>query len=57
MIEKTVMDASMKTVETAQQGIEQLAKKAWSIMDAAAEKQQASQFLSENGIKAIQGKG
>jgi hypothetical protein len=57
MLEETVMDASTKTVETAQKGIERFVKKAWSIMDAAAEKQQASQYLSEKGIHAIQGKG
>jgi hypothetical protein len=57
MVEKTVVDASVKTAETMQRGLEQFVKKVWSIMDAAAEKQQASQYLSETGIRAIQGKG
>jgi hypothetical protein len=56
MVEKTVVDATLKTAQGIEKGAEQLVKKAWSIMDAAAEKQQASQYLSEKGIKAIQGK-
>jgi hypothetical protein len=56
MVEKTVVDTSLKTAQSIEKGFEQFIKKAWSIMDAAAEKQQASQFLSEKGIKTIQGK-
>lgn len=57
MVEKTVIDASVKTAQAVEKGAEQLVKKAWSIMDAAAEKQRASQYLSEKGIRAIQGRG
>ncbi|MCA9941790.1 MAG: hypothetical protein KC418_24295 [Anaerolineales bacterium] len=50
------IDTATKTVETAKQGVEALVKKAWSVMEAATEKEKASQYLSEKGIKAIQGK-
>jgi hypothetical protein len=56
MTEKTIMDTNLKTAETVQKSAEQFVKTAWSIMNAAAEKQQASQYLSEKGIKAIQDK-
>lgn len=50
------MDAAVKTAETVKRGVEGLMKKAWSVMEAATEKEKASQYLSEKGIKAIQGK-
>lgn len=53
MIEKTVVDTARRTAK----GAETLMKKAWSVMDAAAEKKQASQYLSDAGIRAVQGKG
>ena len=55
MVEKTAADASVKTAKTVEKGAERLLKKAWSMMDAAAEKQTPSQYLSDAGIKAIQG--
>ncbi|GAB4156546.1 MAG: hypothetical protein Fur0021_24870 [Candidatus Promineifilaceae bacterium] len=53
---KIAADATMKAAETAKRGLEGLVKKAWSVMEAAMEKEKASQYLSEKGIKAIQGK-
>jgi hypothetical protein len=52
-LEKVVTDTATKSVKVA----ENLVKKAWSVLDAATEKEKASQFLSDAGIKAIQGKG
>jgi hypothetical protein len=46
----------MKTAKAVEKGTEQLVKKVFSVMDAAAEKQTPSQYLSDAGIKAIQGK-
>jgi len=54
-MEKMAADATMKTAETAKRGVERLVKKAWSVMEAATEKEKASQYLSEKGIKAMQG--
>lgn len=56
MVEKTAADASIKTVKKVEKGVERLLKKAWSVMDAAAEKQPPSQYLSDVGIRSIQGK-
>jgi len=55
MLEKSVVDASVKTARTAEKGVEGLIKKAWSIMDSGAPKDKPSKFLSERGIRAIQG--
>lgn len=47
------------TQETAKQGVrtvETIFRKVWSIMDAAAEKQAPSEYLSSKAIAAIQGK-
>lgn len=51
-VEKTVVDTTVKSVKVA----ESLVKKAWSIMDAAGQKETASQYLSDAGVKAMQGK-
>lgn len=51
MIEKTVTDVVKTTTKLAETGL----KKAWSMMDAAIEKQAASEILSSKGLQAIQG--
>jgi hypothetical protein len=56
MIEKAATDAGIQAAKAAEKGAEHLVKKVFSIMDAAAEKQTPSQYLSEAGIKAVQGK-
>ena len=52
MIEKTITDAVKTTSRLVETGM----KKAWSILDAAVEKQPPSEALSKRGIRAIQGK-
>jgi hypothetical protein len=47
---------AMETARTVEKGLESLLRKAWSVMDAAAEKQTPSQYLSDVGIRAMQGK-
>lgn len=56
MIEKAVTDATLKTATSIEKSVEGVLKKAWSVMDAAAEKQTPSRYLSDAGIRAIQGK-
>lgn len=56
MTEKLVADATVKTAQTAEKGLESLVKKAWTIMDAAAEKETPSQYLRDQAIRSIQGK-
>lgn len=56
MIEKVAADQTVRVAAEVEKGAEQLLKKVWSIMDAAAEKQTPSQYLSDVGIQAIQGK-
>lgn len=56
MIEKTAADTTVQAAQEVEKKTEQLLKKVWSVMDAAAEKQTPSQYLSDAGIKAIQGK-
>ncbi len=56
MLEKTTTDVGIKAAKAAEKGAERLVKKVFSVMDAAAEKQTPSQYLSDAGIKAIQGK-
>lgn len=56
MTEKFVTDATVKTAQTAEKGLESLVKKAWTIMDAAAEKETPSQYLRDQAIRSIQGK-
>lgn len=56
MSEKLIADATVKTAQTAEKGAESLIKKAWSVMDAASEKQAPSQFLGDHAVRSIQGK-
>lgn len=56
-VEKVVADTAVKATQNVEKGVEQFIKKAWSVMDAAVEKQKASEYLSDKGIKSIQGKG
>ena len=56
MSEKLVVDATAKTARTAERGVEAFVKKAWSIMDAAAEKNKPSEYLRPEAIRSIQGK-
>jgi hypothetical protein len=51
MLEKTVADAVVTTAKVVETGL----KKAWSILDAASEKKAPSEYLSKDGISAIQG--
>lgn len=55
MSEKLIVDTTMQVVQMAEKGVETLIKKAWSIMDAATEKETPSQYLSERAIRSIQG--
>lgn len=55
MIEKTAADTTVQAAQEVEKKTEQLLKKVWSVMDAAAEKQTPSQYLSDAGIRAIQG--
>ena len=57
MIEKTVTDSAVKSAQKVEKGVESLVKKAWSVMDAAAEKQRPSQYMSDAGIRAMRGEG
>lgn len=50
-IEKVTTEAINTTIKMT----EQLIKKVWSVLEAAAEKEKASEYLSEKGIKAMQG--
>lgn len=54
--EKFAADAAFKTAQAVEKGAEQLIKKVWSVMEAAAEKPKASEYLSPTGIRALQGK-
>ncbi len=54
--EKLIVDSSVKAVKTTERAMEGLVRKAWSVMDAAAEKQKASQYLSDPAIRSMQGK-
>ena len=56
MSEKLVVDAAVKTAHAVERGAEALVKKAWSVMDAAAEKQKPSEYLSRRAVRSIQGK-
>lgn len=54
-MEKIVGD-TLSASKTAVRETEKLVKKAWSIMDAASEKAQPSEYLSPSAVKSIQGK-
>lgn len=47
---------AVEIVKTGIKNVEGLVKKAWSIMDAASEKQAPSKYLSSHAISAMQGK-
>lgn len=55
MSERLVTDATVKTAQAAEKAVEGLVKKAWSIMEAASEKQAPSQYLSEQAVSSIRG--
>jgi hypothetical protein len=48
---KAVTDAATQTMKVADTSI----KKAWSILDAATEKQSPSEYLGQRAVKSIQG--
>jgi hypothetical protein len=52
----TVMRDTVSVMKTAVKETEKLIKKAWSIMDAASEKAQPSEYLSPKAVQSIQGK-
>jgi hypothetical protein len=54
---ETIASEAVSVAKTATKITESLAKKAWSIMDAASEKAQPSEYLSTHAIQSIQGKG
>jgi hypothetical protein len=56
MSEKAMADAAVKTAQAAEKGMGRLVKKAWSVMDAATNKEAPSQYLSERAVRSIQGK-
>ena len=55
MPEELIAEA-VKTAQAAEEVVESLIKKAWSIMDAASEKKAPSQYLNDQAIRSIQGK-
>lgn len=56
MSEKLVVDATLSTARAMEKGAEGLVKKAWSVLDAASEKQKPSDYLRPEAIRSIQGK-
>lgn len=54
-MDKIVSD-TLSASKTAVRETEKLVKKAWSIMDAASEKAQPSEYLSPRAVQSIQGK-
>lgn len=54
-LEKAVVDTT-KVMQTTMRETEKLVKKAWSIMDAASEKAQPSEYLSPRAVQSIQGR-
>ena len=55
MTEKIAIDAAVKTADATRRGLEQLVRKAWSVMDAASEKRRPSEYLSGQGVRSIRG--
>lgn len=53
--EMVVREATSVAKKTVKEGAN-LIKKAWSIMDAASEKMQPSEYLSQKAVQSIQGK-
>lgn len=56
MVGKEIVDTSVKVGKSAEKVAEGFVKKAWSIMDASATKEKPSHFLSDQAIKAMQGR-
>jgi hypothetical protein len=56
MVSDTFVREATSITKTAIKETENLIKKAWSIMDAASEKAQPSEYLSPKTIQSIQGK-
>ncbi len=52
MEEKLIMDAAQRAMRLTETAL----KKAWSVMDAASEKDMPSKYLSPQTVEAIQGK-
>jgi hypothetical protein len=58
-LEKTAADTIAQTTDVATTGLklaETAIKKAWTLMEAAIEKQSPTEYLSEKSIRAMQGK-
>jgi hypothetical protein len=56
MSEKLAIGATKEVVTQTGRALEQTVRKAWSIMDAASEKQAPSRYLSDRAMSSIQGK-
>ena len=56
MRDRMMRDVPATPGQAVQQGLEIFVKKAWSIMEAASEKQMPSHYLSDRAIRSIQGK-
>lgn len=54
-LESTIINSTTDVTKKAVQVVDSGIKKAWSILDAASEKKQPSEMLSQNAIRAIQG--
>lgn len=55
--EAVAFKAAQDTTRQAVGAVETMVKKAWSVLEAAAEKQSPSQYLTPKAVNAIQGKG
>jgi hypothetical protein len=55
--EKLVTDEATETATAVEKGLEALVKKAWSVLDAASEKKQPTQYLGDQAIRSIRGEG
>jgi hypothetical protein len=55
-LEKAVVNEAVKAAQTTLKTVENGMKKAWSVMDAASEKQRPGEVLSQQAVRAIQGR-
>jgi phage/plasmid primase-like uncharacterized protein len=55
-LEKAVAETAADTTKSSLKLAETAVKKAWTLMEAAVEKQSPTEYLSEKGIRAMQGK-
>lgn len=55
MSEKAIVGA-VKTVRAVEKGVENVVKKAWSILDALSDQEGPSTYLSDRAVRSIQGK-